>query len=734
MCLVSIIIPVYNGEKYIGKCLKSVINQSLNDIQIICVNDGSTDNTISILNHFASKDNRIKILSTENRGQGSARNIGLKHATGEYISFFDADDWINENALELLYNKAKSEDLEMLFFQMVNYIENSKKYIETDLYNHTCFEKNSINENNIFSYKDTEEFLFEIPVCPVSKFYKKEFLDSNFLQFPEGMFFEDNAFFYNSYFKCGRAGFLKKHLYYRRRHEDSVTQRFDQSKFDIVKATNKVLDIFLENDQYSFYKEQVINHTFSMILEWFNKSPLNLKEEFFNIIKRDFKGFNELKDDFNHNLKEEYLLIFNIMNNHDHYLDFLTIFKLSNADYEIYDNGNYYPLKSNKYEEYKKRIKVKKIKETNSSEFMEYKISVVIPIFNNETLIHRTLMSIENQTFGIENIEVLMVNDASTDNTKVIINDYADKYDGFKAIHISEGTGSAGTPRNIGLLEASSEYVIFLDHDDYFETDALEKLYDSIVNCDCDLIYGTYASVDEGLCTKIVYPNEYHGYFNILEDNPRCISFPPPSIWTKLFKRKFLIENSILFPSILGEDAIFISKALFKARGINYLWDNLICYHDLNHQSSTNNVSFNYLLEGLVSEEYMYNLYNDYESFDNNEINLYKIRAEGILDFYLNQFYRAELTRKQIFSIFPLLYDFVERIYYFGIKPHVYEHNNVLFNYILEKDVGSIIRFKEKTNVVDKTQKISNKDKIKSFIKKTSIKTRTYPLIKKFKP
>ena len=155
MSLVSVIIPVYNGEKYIEKCLKSLIDQSLKDIQIICVNDGSTDNTLSILNQFASKDNRIKVISTDNRGQGSARNTALKEANGEYISFIDADDWINENALELLYNKAKSDDLDMLIYQMVNYIEDSKKYIETDLYNHTCFENNSINENDVFSYKDT---------------------------------------------------------------------------------------------------------------------------------------------------------------------------------------------------------------------------------------------------------------------------------------------------------------------------------------------------------------------------------------------------------------------------------------------------------------------------------------------------------------------------------------------------------------------------------------------------
>ncbi|ADC46920.1 glycosyl transferase GT2 family [Methanobrevibacter ruminantium M1] len=664
MTKVSVIIPIYNGEKYLKECLDSVCCQSLKDIQIICVNDGSTDKTLSILNGFASKDKRIKIISTENRGQGSARNTALKEAQGEYISFVDADDWISENALELLYFHAKSKDLDMLFFQMINYMDNSKNYVETELYNHLCFERNAIDEDTIFNFNDIKEFLFKIPVCPVSKLYKKEFLDSNDLYFPEGMFFEDNAFFYNSLFKSNCLGFLKKHLYYRRRHADSVTQTFDKRKFDIVKATNKVLDVFLENDQYLIFKKELINHTFSMLLEWFNKSPLELKDEFYRLIKRDFRGFNNLKEDFKNNLKEEYLLIFDISDKNKYYLDFLSEYKLSSADYDIFDKERYFHLNSQEYLEYK------------SNKSNNYKISVVIPIYNNETFIHRTLMSIENQSFGLENIEVIMVNDNSKDNTELVINEYSSKYENFKAIHIKEGTGSPGTPRNIGLYESTSDYVIFLDHDDYFEIDALEKLYNAINEEDCDFVYGTYASVDEDLPTKIIYPNELHGYFKNIYGNPRSIAFPPPSIWTKLFKRSFLIENRIIFPTILGEDAIFISKALFSADGIDYLWDDLICYHTLNKKSFTKNVSYDYLVQGFVSEEYLYNIYNDFESQsyelkENSTIpseksseniekmNLYKIRSEGILDFYLNQFYRSDLNDEDIYRIFPILSDFV---------------------------------------------------------------------------
>lgn len=695
MCDVSVIVPVYNGEKYLKDCLNSILNQTLINIEIICVDDGSTDSSSEILKEFSFKDSRVKILSTENKGQGFARNLALKECNGEFIAFIDADDWINPKALELLSLKAKNNNLDMLFFQMVNYMEYSGDFVETELYNHQCFINMGIHENTIFNSEDVHEFLFEIPVGPVSKLYKRAFLEYNKLKFPENMFFEDNAFFYNAFFKCNRAGFLKKQLYYRRRHKNSVTQTLDESKFDIIKATNAMLDVFFDNNKYDDYKKDVINHTFSMLLEWFKKSPLNLRQEFYKLIKTDFKGFNELKNDFNNYLCEKYSVIFNIVCKNDYYLDFLLKYKLYTADYVIYDNGQEYELGSDDYNMYKSKLS------------LDYKVTVVIPIHNNELLIHRTLMSIENQSLGIENIEVLMVDDSSNDDTYNVIKRYSDKYMGFKAIHIKKGTGSPGTPRNIGLLEASSKYIIFLDHDDLFEINALEILYNSIENSNCDFVYGTYASIDEDTPTKIIYPNEKHGYFSNVYENERSIAFPPPSIWTKLFKKDFLIENNILFPTILGEDAIFVSKALLKAKGINYLWDSLICLHNLNKDSYTKNITYKYLIEGFTSEEYMYDLYK----LQGNE-NFYKIRGEGVLDFYLNQFFKSSLTKQEVIDIFPILYNFTRRMHDLGLTPHVNENNVILFDLILNKDVNPIISFK-KIDV-----KLSKKKKIKKIIKK----------------
>ena len=103
---VSIIVPVYNTEKYIGKCLESLIAQTLKEIEIICVNDGSTDNSLKILNYYQNKDLRIKIVNQKNSGPGKSRNTGIKIAKGDFIGFVDGDDWVDKNYFEKLYNAA----------------------------------------------------------------------------------------------------------------------------------------------------------------------------------------------------------------------------------------------------------------------------------------------------------------------------------------------------------------------------------------------------------------------------------------------------------------------------------------------------------------------------------------------------------------------------------------------------------------------------------------------------
>ena len=140
---VSVIIPVYGVEKYIGKCLDSLVNQTLKDIEIIVVNDGTKDNSQKIIDKYAKKYKNIKALIKENGGQGSARNYGLEHATGEYIGYVDGDDYVEYDMYEKLYNKAKENDLDVVICGNYNVSEDYKNKT-TDL-EFTKFDDNFIN-------------------------------------------------------------------------------------------------------------------------------------------------------------------------------------------------------------------------------------------------------------------------------------------------------------------------------------------------------------------------------------------------------------------------------------------------------------------------------------------------------------------------------------------------------------------------------------------------------------
>ncbi len=124
---VSIIIPVYNVEKYLQRCLDSVVNQTLKDIEIICVNDGSTDNSAIILEEFSKKDERIKIVNQKNGGLSRARNTGLEHSNGDYIGFLDSDDWIDLDYYEKLHDAAERNNCDIAFADFIRKNEKNHK-------------------------------------------------------------------------------------------------------------------------------------------------------------------------------------------------------------------------------------------------------------------------------------------------------------------------------------------------------------------------------------------------------------------------------------------------------------------------------------------------------------------------------------------------------------------------------------------------------------------------------
>lgn len=220
---VSVIIPVYNTEKYINNCLNSIINQTLEEIEIICVDDGSSDNSLNILKYYAESDKRISIFSQRNKGQSSARNIGIKNAMGEYLYFLDSDDYIANDALELLYAEAKKSDLELLLFDGTSFYENKK--LENDYNNY----KNYYSRNNSYPGIHLGADLYvrqvrnsDYKISPCMQFIKNSYLKNNMIFFKEGIIHEDNLFSFVCLLQASRVKCINNVLFFRRVRESST--------------------------------------------------------------------------------------------------------------------------------------------------------------------------------------------------------------------------------------------------------------------------------------------------------------------------------------------------------------------------------------------------------------------------------------------------------------------------------------------------------------------------------
>ena len=291
MVKVSVIIPVYNVEKYLKECLESIIDQSLEDIEIVCVNDGSTDNSLSILESYAELDNRIKIISQENHGLAAARNIGLKNINGDYVYFIDSDDFLELSALEELYNLAEEKSLDFVMFKLINFDDEINEYYTIPYYEMS--EISNLIGENVFNFEDLEDLIFKIAVSSVNKLYNMDFINKTGASFPEGLIFEDNVFFWEILFDAKRIGFVDKHFYNRRRRANSITGAANLNFVDTLKIHNLIFEIFKKHNQFDKYKEQLFNQKVRSANSRFRQVNKNDKHLFFVEMKNDFEQMVE---------------------------------------------------------------------------------------------------------------------------------------------------------------------------------------------------------------------------------------------------------------------------------------------------------------------------------------------------------------------------------------------------------------------------------------------------------
>lgn len=286
MAKVSVVLPVYNVEPYLRDCMDSIVNQTLEDIEIICVNDGSPDNSLAILNEYAAKDDRISVYDQENGGHAVATNRGIDLATGDYLFLMDSDDILDLRALELTYEKAIEKEVDFVLFKAINYEDENDRYYETEVYSMDKIA--AVVGEDVFDYNDIKELMFEAIVTPWSKLFKRDFIMKNNIRFPEGLIFEDNVFFYEALLSAKRIYFLKEFLFIRRWYPKSSTMNGDLRFLDSISVSNLTIDVFKEKGEFENYSNYLYNKKVDVAFFRFRHIRDEFKETFFQAMKKDF--------------------------------------------------------------------------------------------------------------------------------------------------------------------------------------------------------------------------------------------------------------------------------------------------------------------------------------------------------------------------------------------------------------------------------------------------------------
>ncbi len=290
---ISIIIPVYNVEQYLQEALNSLVNQTLKDIEIICIDDKSTDNSLNILKEYATKDDRIVILEQEvNQGQGVARNRALDVAKGEYIMFCDPDDWYELNACELAYNQISTNKNDMVLFSLNRFYEDKGKIVPDTKRFLGCGStilKDSIN-------LDSEDANITDTMYSVCSIYKNAFLQKNAIKYDTCRTFEDHLFTTKTYIYANSISILDENLYnYRIRRSSSTYHNPKTSYVEFMRINNELFDLAIQLNKSKYFITAFLKNKMKSIFYWYKthtKQYPQVTPFFYNEIKKFFSHIN----------------------------------------------------------------------------------------------------------------------------------------------------------------------------------------------------------------------------------------------------------------------------------------------------------------------------------------------------------------------------------------------------------------------------------------------------------
>ncbi len=274
----SIIIPVYNTEKYLKECLESVLSQSYSDFEIICVNDCSNDNSLSALEEYANLDNRIKIITNKTqKGAGVSRNAAINRSIGEYIAFVDSDDYIDKDLLFLCNEKIKKETEVVIFGAKT--LNEKTKCTRCGQYSSRKF-PNRFFKNKLFSYH----------TISYNKIYKKEFLLKNGIEFNNTKTGEDQIVFIKTMLFAKNVEILKHDLYtYRKNRQNALTNTKIKNDLSPLKNFHTVFNFLKMHNFKSSLVNKIQTKYLLKAISWYKKTDISMKETYFKRLSEVFE-------------------------------------------------------------------------------------------------------------------------------------------------------------------------------------------------------------------------------------------------------------------------------------------------------------------------------------------------------------------------------------------------------------------------------------------------------------
>lgn len=559
MYKISVIIPVYNAEEYLKRCLDSVCMQTLSDIEIICVDDCSTDNSWAILKEYEKKFKNMKLIHlSQNKGESVARNTGIEAATGEYLAFVDNDDEIDLNFYEKLYERAKETNADIVKGDEKEFDYSGNIKTITDL--------------NALIKRDKNKAYFVGAWW--TAIYRRGFINKFNIRLPEGYILGGDLLFANlSAINANKIEIVDDVYYYHYLRENSGDAKVLSgekiiSVLKIYKMIAENLNSALEAGKiddvgYNFAYKFIMGG-FYVALKTYNKAYKCLcAESIMDLYKicvhKDILIQKFIAED-NYAISE-YLKKGDIEGLKSYICSFSLGKKLAaNLRAKINNNGS-----------------LKKI----GSDFL---VSVIIPIYNVEEYIQRCIDCVINQTY--ENLEIICVNDCSPDNSVEIIENYAKKDCRIKIFN-REKNGGLSAARNSGLEIAKGEYIYFLDSDDWIDLDYIEKMVEAIKHSQTDFVVNLNAKAEKnGEFIMDLYTREYLKISDNGFLNPKDVADKEPwAVWINLYKKSFIDKFSLRFPDGYIMEDVFYHYLCYINTDKVYAFEGS-CYHYTLRESS----------------------------------------------------------------------------------------------------------------------------------------------------